>query len=530
MRMLRIQGSWALTLTLTLTLVPVAAPAFELRDPLRGGTAGTAVGGRFDADGWHAEDRRDRIWFSLPRLVEGSLAFTVAGIRVENLVLGDHELFAMYEAGYGLVEPIPYNPEFRGNHYKCLLRIYGQPEPDRLGAQKLMWGLCPSGAPGFGDCGCGSFFEEPFGGDPRWDGAATRIRVEWGGGVTRLLRDEVEALRIDWSGRDLAFGPSALHLTLGSPRASAVDDAGLPVGAVFTDLVVTGVEGPLAVCGNAPVEPPVEPPVDAGSAPPEGEGLRPTDDVTVDIGLPDTVFPDTGDLAVESAEGASTEVVYLRFEVPRPVRRAVLRLTARGDASAEGDGATVHAVEDTRWREDTLVFEARPAETPGPLGSTGPTLPAGVYEVDVTAAAHAGALAFALRGGANSSHFSSKEDVGGAAAPRLFVDYAPDAVETPDASAPAPSSDLGAGGADAIQGSGLPHPNPTPEAGVPGPAAATRADAESDEQGESGESTEDAAPAGCYCRAAGRTPARTSAGLGALLWVAGWGRRRRRRS
>ena len=101
-----------------------AQPApFELVDSLRGGSVGQALGGRFDADGWHVEDRRDRIWYALPRLVEGALEFTISGVGPENLVLADHEIFAMYEAGYGLPEPLPYDPGLRSNHYKCLLRI-----------------------------------------------------------------------------------------------------------------------------------------------------------------------------------------------------------------------------------------------------------------------------------------------------------------------------------------------------------------------------------------------------------------------
>ncbi len=227
-----------------------AAPPdwFTLDDGLRGGTAGSPVGGSLGPDGWTVTGRTDRLWYSLPRLVEGVIEFTVSNVTVDTLVVADNELFAMYEAGYGIAEPINYNPEIRENHYKCILRVYGQAEGDRVGAQKLMWGMCPSGDPGYGACGCGEFFEEPFGGDTTWDGSPVRIRVEWGGGWTRLYKNGAESLAIDWSGSGLVFGPESLHFSLGNARASAVDGAGLPIGAVFSDLHVEGTVGELATC------------------------------------------------------------------------------------------------------------------------------------------------------------------------------------------------------------------------------------------------------------------------------------------
>lgn len=221
---------------------------FTLRDGLRGGTMGTAVGGAFSADGWTVQTKSDLVWYAVPRLVEGYVEFTVSGITMANLPLADHEIFSMYEAGYGITEPIRYGNEFRGNHYKCLLRIYGAPEVGRVGQQKLMWGMCPSGAPGFGDCGCSSFFEEPFGGSGAWDGTAQRVRIEWGAGRTRMLRNGAQAVEIDWSASGLRFGPNTLHMMIGSSRNAAVDSCGMPIGARFSDLVVEGNTGAQATC------------------------------------------------------------------------------------------------------------------------------------------------------------------------------------------------------------------------------------------------------------------------------------------
>ena len=118
-------------------------------------------------------DRADRVYWALPRLVEGSAEFTVTGVTLANLPLNDHEIFAMYEGGKGIEHPINYNPEFRNNAFKSMIRIYGVAEGDRQGQQKIMWGMCPFGAGAHdGTCPCASgFFAEPFGGDPGWDDA-----------------------------------------------------------------------------------------------------------------------------------------------------------------------------------------------------------------------------------------------------------------------------------------------------------------------------------------------------------------------
>ena len=227
---------------------PDAAGPFRLEDPLRGSTIGNAIGGALGPDGWTVTGRTDRIWYALPRLVSGSIELTVTGMSNGNLIVNDNEVLALYEAGHGIAEPINYNPEFRNNHYKAMLRIYGANEVGREGLQKLMWGMCPSGAPGYDACGCASFFEEPFGGDGAWTGAAERLRIEWGGGTTRLLRNGNVVHAIDWSASGLQFGPAELHFSIGTSRPDAVDTAGMPIGAVFSDLVIEGTQGETATC------------------------------------------------------------------------------------------------------------------------------------------------------------------------------------------------------------------------------------------------------------------------------------------
>ena len=225
---------------------------FMLSDPLIDGTMGTAVGGTFGADGWTVTGNADRIYWELPRLAEGSVEFTVTNMTLANLPLNDHEIFGLYEGGYDIEHPIPYNPEYRNNHYKSMIRIYGAAETKRAGQQKIMWGMCPAGAPGYNEdtpCPCGTeFFEEPFGGDPNWSGGPERLRVEWGGGFTRYLRNGAVVLEIDWSASGLVFGPDSLYVSLGTPRPLDVAEASMPVGAVFSDVVIEGVTGPFATC------------------------------------------------------------------------------------------------------------------------------------------------------------------------------------------------------------------------------------------------------------------------------------------
>lgn len=231
---------------------PEGGEPFMMSDPLVDGTMGTAVGGSFGPSGWTTTDRVDRLYWSLPRLREGSFEFTVTGLTVELMPLNDHEIFAMYDGGWGIEHPIPYNPSFRTNNYKSMIRVYGQAEVDRTGQMKLMWGLCPAGDPGYNDGACtcaASFFEEPFGGDPAWDGSPQRIRVEWDDAGSRLFRNDVMVLDIDSSAAGTFFGPQALYASLGTPRPIEVDTAAMPIGITFSDVVVEGITGPEATCG-----------------------------------------------------------------------------------------------------------------------------------------------------------------------------------------------------------------------------------------------------------------------------------------
>lgn len=396
---------------------PAHAQPYHFEDTLRGSTMGNAEGGSFGASGWTVTAVDDRIWYALPRLASGSIELTVANITPANLPLADHEIVAMYEAGYGIAEPIRYNPEFRNNHYKMLVRIYGTAEPGRTGAMKLMWGMCPSGAPGYDACGCGSYFEEPFADPGAWTGAPVRIRIEWDGTSARLLRDGALVTSVDW-GTGLTFGPSEPHFSLGSPR----NDGGLsamPIGAVFSDLVIDGMRGPLATC---PGSTDAGPGVDGGPLPDAGgcNGDAALADATAASWEPG-VYPDATDLNVEGNGTAPTGVVYLRMPaVPSAFRRATLTLhTAVGGSSGGGSGIVCRV--DGAWDEASLTWASRPSVSTDCVGTARTVGANEEVAFDITPLVTAGAaISLAVVStDTDGVHYVSREAGGCISGPRL---------------------------------------------------------------------------------------------------------------
>jgi hypothetical protein len=420
------------------------AQPYHLEDSLRGGSSGGNVsGGSFGPDGWTVTAVDDSIWYALPRLGSGSIEFTMANVSFANLPLGDHEVFAMYEDGYGLGEPIHYAPEYRLNHYKIMMRIYGTAEPGRAGSIKLMWGICPSGAPGHSECGCASFFEEPFDDPGPWTGAPVRIRIEWGDGRARLLRDGVEVVGVDWSGTGLVFGPQELHMMLGSPRNDG-SFAAMPIGAVFSDLVVDGMIGPLATCGG-PEMPDAGPPIDAG--PCDTAGVASADGTAASWAV--GVYPDATDLNVEGDGSAPTAIVYLRFPPPGGTpTSATLTLHTSSIGSAAGGSGRICRVDGGAWDEATLTWSTRPTVSTVCAGSARRVSPSSPVTWDVTSLlTGTGEQTLAIVStDADGAHYLSREAGGCELGPRLDVEVVP----TPDEDAGAtPGIDGGPVGGDA---------------------------------------------------------------------------------
>lgn len=436
---------------LALSLLPLPAAAqYHMEDTLRGSTSGNAIGGSFGPDGWTVTGASDRIWYALPRLVSGYVEVTVTGVdEGTNLPLADHEIFAMYEDGYGIGEPIDYGSGFRQNHYKVMVRIYGAPEAERTGAMKLMWGMCPSGAPGRDACGCESFFEEPFRDPGDWNGAASRIRVEWNDGSARLLRDGAEVVSVSWDDTELTFGPSDLHMMLGSPR----NDGGLaamPIGAVFSDLVVDGTMGELATCPSTPI-PDAGVPIDGGTC--TGGAIADATAASWESG----VFPDAFDLNVEGGAGGSGGVAYLRFPaVSGTVTSATLTMATSGVPSAGGGSGQVCRVEGS-WDEATLTWSTRPTVSTTCSGGARTVGGSETVTWDVTSLVSAGGpvnLAI-VSTDSDGTHYFSRESGGCASGPRLDVVTTPgsdsgglDAGGVDGGGADAPGLDASAPGAD----------------------------------------------------------------------------------
>ncbi len=343
--------------------------AFHLEDSLRGSTRGNLVGGVIMADGWHVTDRRDRVWYALPRLTSGSVEFTVTNLTMASLGdTADSEIFAMYEAGYGIAEPISYG-DFRENHYKCMLRLYGNGETARGSAEAHVGDVSLGGA-GYDACGCASFSSEPFGNSGPWDGSAQRLRIEWGDGTTRYLRNGRVVVTIDWSQlgadlRPLVAARVAGHVASerrrqrAAPRRHGVLRPG------------DGRHGgrPRDLSGRgSPATPDRLPtrtaPVMSGDTLSRSPAVE---DVTVAPSSPTTVYPDVNDLSV----GAGDSEFYVKSRVPAVrgrVVRAQLLLQSSTDRTAMGTGASVFRAGSASWSETSLTWSARPGTAGGRLG------------------------------------------------------------------------------------------------------------------------------------------------------------------
>ncbi|MCK6530280.1 DNRLRE domain-containing protein [Myxococcota bacterium] len=386
-------------------------------EDLASGSSAEVHGGTFTGSGFGVSDWGSWLHWDLPVAVDSGYAeWTVEGIGYDTWAGDNVIMLQLYDTGghwgstYGL--------EFRG---------YG-PEGDVTYVGKLK---LKAWSPGGHD--------EVLISDPGWDGSPHRFRVEFGD-VGRLFRDGALLAEFGMAG----WGWSAWNLDLPSQEWTGLGAGGYsgPMGVEVRDLVFVGWDGE----GGGGDD-------DVADDDATGDGwveLGVVDDVTTAVFSPGTVSPEVEDLAASTdGVGSLEEVAYLKFDatsVPGTVTRATLRIHARSIGSAEGDGATVYAVADDSWSEETLVWNQRPPTSGGALGSTGHTEPSVDYEVDVTAAVQAGQLvSLALTGGANGSHFSSKEDAGGAFAPRLRVEYDETAPGDDDT---APGDDDTSGGDD----------------------------------------------------------------------------------
>ncbi len=445
----------AFTLLASLCLVPPAA-AYHFEDTLRGTTQGNQLGGSLGSDGWTVTAVNDRIWYSMPTLVQGSIEFTLAGVSNDKFQAADHEMFTLYEGGYGISEPIDYG-HLKPLFYRVMWRLRGEvagvdgETVTHQGEQKFIWIMCPDGAPGYAVnygtqfCSCSQWLDQgPSGGDMTWTGVPERIRFEWDGNSARYLRNGVVVDTIDWTGTGLAFTPSEPHFCLGSPRSGAVSYAVTVVGAVYSDLVVDGVEGPQQLCPGTVVP-------DAGTPPDAGSSGGTRFDVLQDVtgaSWESGVYSVVSDLNAESPSGGGQgSVVYLRFPpVGGTATNAILRLHTLTIAGAGGGSGVVCRVDDDTWNENTLTWANRPAISSTCAG-TSTTVAADtevIFNVTTLMPASGDVNLAITTTDADAVHYYSKESGGTSLGPRLDVEVvattADSGVPVVDSGVPVPDS------------------------------------------------------------------------------------------
>lgn len=421
-------------------LAPGAASAVEyVNDPLTASSfpGRGSKGGSFSASGWTTVDEPDAIWYEIDQaLPSGRIEYTVVGISTTTSLTGaDHDIFTMYQAPTGQVEPIKYNPYFRNNDFKAFTRIFGQQEPGRNGAMKLELAFCPRGEPWHHDYPCTAECE---GGaiayangtdkDVGWDGTkAYRMAIEWGNGKMSFSRDDVVLGSLSYPS---VYAPKPLRVRIGSPRHDGIYPgvAMMPKGLTFRDVLVTGTPGTMTpICGATVPDagaPDASLPPDAGGGATEHAVLADVTAASWETG----VFPDVNDLNVEAdASDNPTSVVYLRFPaLSGVVEKATLLVRSSPAGEAAGGSGVICAVADDTWNEATMTWATRPAVGTSCAGTTKSIDSDMEVGWDVTSLVKAGAnvnLAIVSKD-SNGAHFLSKEAGGATKGPRLVVQLA----------------------------------------------------------------------------------------------------------
>lgn len=245
-----------------------------VNDPLtatpRGAQPGVAAGmrgGRFDATGWTTTGDTDTVWYTIPAtLPRGRVEVTVTGLSTATSLVGqEHDLIGIYGSPER-AEPVPYNPWFRNNNFKVLVRVFGAANVcagcQAVGASKLELALCPLGAPGYAEAACpagcvaaGYDFWQAYLGRGRddalaWDAArAYRIAIEWAPGRFTWTRGAEGATSLTFPG---TYAPRELRVRIGPPSSERGPDTAMPRGVTFRDLVVAGERGAERRCAAAP--------------------------------------------------------------------------------------------------------------------------------------------------------------------------------------------------------------------------------------------------------------------------------------
>ncbi len=371
---------------LLLTLHPAFAGDVEIHDSLANSSSASVVyGGTFTGAGWRVDDPNSRMYWDFGQQVDtGDISVTIDDISWDNLTGENNHLIELFDAG----------GHFSGATRAINLRVYGAGDGTAAdwGEVKLkVWD--PSNA------------AEARASAQDWDGGPHVWRITWNPSECVLYRDGAELIRLDVSAIDTRVG------TLWLPLDDWAGDYSAPIGTLYSHLDLSA---------SAPST------EDTGALPDDGDPatFTPIDDVTA-ASWESAVYPDVHDLSVEGDGTAATAVTWMKFDlsaITAPITSATLTLHAQSIDSADGDGGELHLGPNTAWSEQTVTWATRP-ELGALLGTYPHVSPGDVETFDVSGAITAGGVyAFALAStGANGTHFSSKEDAGGSAAPVLRI-------------------------------------------------------------------------------------------------------------
>jgi MYXO-CTERM domain-containing protein len=256
-----------------------AAQVTYIDDPLTASPTGGAVagvtagssGGSFGPEGWTTTGDTDTVWWVIPATIpRGRLEVSATGLSIATSLRGqEHDLFGIY----GPVlreEPVPYNPWFRNNEFKILVRIFGDLNRcdgcQAVGASKLELALCPAlTAEGYTETACPAacvaagydFWQAYLGPAGRgeelpWD-AATEYRfvITWEPGLMTYSRGGPEgSSSLTYPG---TYAPSELRVRIGPPSSERGPDTAMPRGVTFRNVRFVGETGAATPSCDLPV-------------------------------------------------------------------------------------------------------------------------------------------------------------------------------------------------------------------------------------------------------------------------------------
>ncbi len=400
----------------------------ELHDTLATTSSANEIrGGTFTGAGWRVDDSNSRLYWDFgAQLESGDISVTVDDISWDNLLFANNHIIELFSDG-----------GHSSDNRAINLRLYGGGDGDPFGEwgdlKLLGWDRTTN--PG----GEHLVAEQRYYGLD-WDGLPHTWRITWDLTDFVLYRDGVELIQLDVTGFDLRLQ------YLWIPLQDWGGDYSAPVGALYSNLDLLGWEA-------GPSE--TAPPPDDGDA----TTFLPVEDVAV-ASWEAGVYPSTFDLAVEGDGAQNTALSWMKFDltsVVDPIVSATLTLHAREADEANGDGGTLHTGTDSSWSEQTMTWLTRPALGSG-VGAYGPVTPGATFDFDVTAVVSGGGpVSFAVASfGANGTHFSSKEDGDGSAAPLLVVITGPPT--TGGTGSTPPTLETGSGGGGGTGSGGATYP------------------------------------------------------------------------